>query len=161
MGVCLFAFSCEKEDNYMPPKTHEGLNTLGYRLNDTLVGGTLSVRDTVYVDELDRIVIYDWGREPGAQIIKKMPDFDLTLFLMDSTSNANYFLDSIVFRYQHTYYNLDSSGTLDFNVTYLNESDRIIAGTFSCYLIGLVDVYGGGDYWNTLTISDGRFDVRY
>lgn len=166
--------SCKKEvadpdsynPNVLPPLTHEGKNTFGCKVNGEVwvayvpftVGGAVAItgefnlgegyiRATTKNDEKHQIIgmFFKNISGVGEYYFYLNSETKLGIMYLDDKSPSD--CSSIY------YHDLNNIGVL--NISYLNQNERIMSGTFE---MDLINPSCPGD---TIRIREGRFDCRY
>lgn len=169
--------SCEEESGPLPAKTHEGRNTIGYYVTlenyfgnpDGYIGATWNeTGDTCYKDSNGIIHLSDKDAN-RFKYYSSYADFYLNIdFEKDSVtsllklSKVNY----IHPEFNHSFYYQDADSNYYCEITYHNETKRIISGIFE-FDLTRVDTMQNLDttFFDTtnygVKITSGRFDMRY
>lgn len=165
---CLFCFAqCKKSNpasNGLPAATQEGKNTLGFLLNGqpwkpqgSSITGNLSIDfDPNFNKGIFNIVAYDFNSPTQEQFTLGVRDSLNFISSIPTTYNLSQSsLYGITFNKSCYYFNqlidVQSSGSL--TITKLDRVNRIIAGTFNATL--------SKTGCPTITITEGRFDMKY
>ena len=163
----VFCFArCKKDtvdSNGLPAATQDGKNTLGFLLNGqpwkpqgTALTGNLSIDfDLNFNQGIFNIVAYDFNSPTQDQFIIGIRDSLNFIQIPGIYSLSRNSLYSISFNKPCDYFNqlddVQSSGIL--SITKLDKVNRIIAGTFNATL--------SKTGCASITISEGRFDMKY
>lgn len=143
--------------DYLPPFTQTGEYTFGCLVNGApqVSRTTTDVRATYFPESTLRISA-DMDTDPGEQSISLRiltdievgRNYDLTDDAVGSVVFDAYGADLSTCRYEE---DNTLSGTL--TLTYFDDSDRIVSGTFEFTTIT--------DGCDTIRVTDGRFDIPY
>lgn len=172
LGFLLISiFSCKKETtdttshdpNKLPPLTHEGKNTFGCLVNGEIwvayapssVGGAMAITGEFDSGSghIEATLKTDTKHEAVKLFFKDVDSIGLYNFYLvsDTKTGIAYFLNPP----NCSIYYHDTSNVGTMNITYFNNSNRIMSGTFQ---MDLVNPSCQGD---TVRIREGRFDWRF
>lgn len=164
--VLLILFSCEEQGHYLPAKTREGRNTIGYLTADgTIFGGAITNREDIYQNSQNQIVVEYNHIETS---FHTKTESQLLLAMKYDTVSEWYVLGNATYSENYYQAKIDTSKSNYFEVTYHNMNRNIISGNFDLNFIEIgTDTIFTSDttyYFDTIysnRIKDGRFDIRY
>ncbi|WP_027418127.1 hypothetical protein [Crocinitomix catalasitica] len=180
--LLIFAFGCKKDPpvepkepkdkydpNVMPPLTHTGENTFGCYIDGELfvAGGGTSFWDIPAIsgsyDESTKKIVIQGTRYLDSLISDNVKIRSFVLdgpgvyeYTYNVESGSRGYTSWGMSRCNYTYESKPDFDLGKITITYLNEEENIIAGTFYINLIN-----SDCDGHTILKITDGRFDFRY
>ena len=174
--LMLIIVSCTKQQNTLPPKTQEGRNTIGYRVessyyDDTLFGGVFGNRGDSFYWGADSLFISDDASLNGANFAKWRSHKTLDMTLKYDEVNSTVKLEDVqLWEGIHEnprvdLYVLDSDYFHFFEVTRYDQAKEIISGQFEFRFNRVnYDTYADTilsvDSSDWFRVFDGRLDLK-
>jgi hypothetical protein len=162
--LCVLIISCkkDKEKNGLPPATQEGKNTFGFLLNGqpwTPAGFNGTANLSISYDKnfrggvfnLSAYRILDNSERQRITIASDSIQFAQQVFI--GQKNCTVVFRDVTGKCDFESFNPSNNITGGFQVTKLDTTNRIIAGTFQFTL--------SRPGCETINITDGRFDMKY
>lgn len=167
VAVLLLVTACKKvEKQTLPPKTHEGRNTIGYVLESGAVaGGNLLGRGEVeQLDNGELFVSYRYDFAPDQ--VDPFHQLEIT-FKPDSVSGLYQFNTVKVIESGYTSFVLDSTAANAMAIEYQHGGEKVVSGVFDLTLVHIDTIPAADsteiDLYQVIpfVLKQGRFDIRY
>ena len=167
IAILFLLSACKKDEKQtLPPKTHEGRNTIGYVLESgAVVGGNLWGRGEIeLLDDGELFMSYHYYNAPDQ--VDPYHELEIT-FKADSVSGLYQFNTVKVVENGYTAFVLDSTAANAMAIEYQHGGEKIVSGVFDLTLVHIDTIPAADtteiDLYQVIpfVLKQGRFDIRY